>query len=91
MKTTVVLLTTADVQGKGAFVITLNDNDDSEITQRDGSRSTRSSIDSQNPLDWMKPLDANMNLLGQVPVTITEQGPNSGVFGTYDESDNIRS
>ena len=24
---------------------------------------------------------------GSVPVTITEQGPNSGVFGTYDESD----
>ena len=29
----------------------------------------------------------NGNLDAAIPVTITEQGPNSGVFGTYDESD----
>jgi plastocyanin len=74
------LLTTSDVQGKG-FVITLQDNDDSVLTNADGDPGN---IDSQNPFDWQT---GSGNLLGSVPVTITEQGPNSGVFGTYDESD----
>jgi hypothetical protein len=69
------LLTNADVQGKG-FVITLADNDDSEIRANLGS--------SQNPLNWET---LGNQISANVPVTITEQGPNSGVFGTYDESD----
>jgi hypothetical protein len=72
-----VLLTTADVQGKG-FVITLQDNDDSAISLFGFG------ADAQEPVDWET---AGGNLSGEVPVTITEQGPNSGVFGTYDESD----
>jgi len=78
-----VLLTTADVQNKG-FVITLDDNDDSVLTNADGDPVPDTIIDPQNPFDWQTGAG---NLLGQVPVTITEQGPNSGVFGSYDESD----
>ena len=68
------LSTNADVQGKG-FVITLSDNDDSAIVDLG---------DPQSPLSWET--DAS-NLSGLVPVTVTEQGPNSGIFGSYDESD----
>jgi hypothetical protein len=77
------LLTTADVQNKG-FVITLNDNDDSVLTNADGDPVPDAVVDPQNPFDWQT---GSANLLGAVPVTITEQGPNSGVFGSYDESD----
>jgi hypothetical protein len=82
-----VLLTTADVQGKG-FVITLDDNDDTEITIAN-SMLELGPIDNpianpQNPWDWQTNSTA---MLGHVPVTMTEQGPNSGVFGSYDESD----
>jgi hypothetical protein len=38
----------------------------------------------ESPLSWQT---ASSNLGGVVPVTVTEQGPNSGVFGTFDESD----
>jgi hypothetical protein len=85
-----VLLTTADVQNKGA-VITLQDNDDSFIVNVDGDGDA--TVDAQNPLDWATAgpdataATADDNEVGNVPVTITEQGPNSGVFGTYDESD----
>jgi hypothetical protein len=78
-----VLLIDADVQGTGN-VITLQDNNDSVLVNADGDGDTI--IDPQNPLDW-KTGAAGTNLLGAVPVTVTEQGPNSGVFGSYDESD----
>jgi len=70
------LLTTADVQNKG-FVITLQDNDDTVLNNcsQDASRCTATN-------------DAGFGLgVNSQPITITEQGPNSGVFGTYDESD----
>ena len=71
-----VLLTTADSQDVGVFVITLQDNDDSQIADAGTP---------QLPLDWET---LTLGLLdGEVPVTITEQGPNTGVFGSYDESD----
>jgi hypothetical protein len=76
-----ILITDADVQNKGA-VITLADNDDSRIVVIDGDGD--SVFDPQNPLDWAT---ENNNIVGNVPITITEQGPNSGVFGSYDESD----
>ncbi|MDH3502327.1 MAG: hypothetical protein OEL69_07470, partial [Nitrosopumilus sp.] len=63
-----------DVQNKG-IVATLQDNDDSEIV---------TSGDPNVPTTWT----TNGGFLaGNVPMTITEQGPNSGVFGSYDESD----
>ncbi|MCV0373144.1 MAG: hypothetical protein K5793_06275 [Nitrosarchaeum sp.] len=71
-----VLKLNPDVQGKGK-VITLQDNDDSAIKVGSGE-------DEQNPSNWQT--DAGF-LDGKLPITITEQGPNSGVFGTYDESD----
>jgi hypothetical protein len=47
---------------------------------------------SENPLLWStdgpdSDIITDNNFFGNVPVTITEQGPNSGVFGSYDESD----
>ncbi len=71
-----VLLVNSDVQNRG-HVITLQDNDDSVLT---------SSGNPQDPTSWQT-LSAASNLVGNLPVTVTEQGPNSGVFGTYDESD----
>ena len=56
----------------------LSDFDNGEVT-------ISQSIDADNPFSWST---ATNNLAAKVPVTITEQGPNSGVFGTYDESDN---
>jgi hypothetical protein len=81
-----ILLTTADVQGKGA-VITLDDNDDTVLTNADGDPVPDPDliVDPQNPFDWQTGATANM--LGTVPVTLTEQGPNSGVFASYDEGD----
>ena len=67
------LITTTNADGTGN-VITLSDNDDSAIT----------ATDSDDPFSWET--DGGF-LAGEVPVTVTEQGPNSGVFGTYDESD----
>jgi hypothetical protein len=72
------LISTVKVQGS-VNVITLSDNADAPI-ENDGVP--------QDPFNWNIPgADA-----GNVPITITEQGPNSGVFGSYDESDdsNIR-
>jgi hypothetical protein len=63
-----------DVQGKGT-VVTIQDNDDSAIIPVTGS-DVPTAFSTEDG-----------NLAGKVPITITEQGPNSGVFGTYDESD----
>jgi plastocyanin len=77
-----ILITNADVQNK-SVVITLQDNSDSRIINVDGNAD--SVIDPQNPLDWQT---LGLNLAGKVPITITEQGKNSGIFGSYDESQN---
>ena len=71
------LVTVADAQDKGV-VISLRDNDDSAIVL------TVPATGEDDPSNWET--EAGF-LVGAVPVTITEQGPNSGVFGTYDESD----
>ncbi len=68
------LITTTNADGTGN-VITLSDNNDSVITAGD----------SDDPFEWETGAGF---LAGEVPVTVTEQGPNSGVFGTFDESDN---
>ena len=83
-----VLLFNPDVQGTGD-VVTLQDNDDTVLafTPAGGS-------DADEPADFgfrVGPtLDAGTSAFGmngKFPITFTEQGPNSGVFGTYDESD----
>jgi hypothetical protein len=71
-----VLLINAAVQGNN--VITLQDNDDSAITATFGGNNE------QVAADWDT---AGNNLQGLFPVTLTELGPNTGVFGTYDEGD----
>ncbi|MDH3490101.1 MAG: hypothetical protein OEL56_06600 [Nitrosopumilus sp.] len=65
----------ADVQNKG-IVATLQDNDDSVLVLNGNNPDV--------PTQWFV---AGGFLNNTVPITITEQGPNSGVFGTYDESD----
>ena len=72
-----VMILDLDAQSSGTPVLTLQDNDDSVITcgtAADGS----TCITSGTALG----LGENTQ-----PVTITELGPNSGIFGTYDESD----
>jgi hypothetical protein len=77
-----VLRVNPDVQNKPGDVITLQDNADTILT--DGAANN-----SQNPLAWSTGAGANPGglLAGNVPITVTEQGPNSGIFGSYDESD----
>jgi hypothetical protein len=66
-----------NVQGTGN-VITLQDNADSSIV------SSGSGSGTDDPATFRTD---PTTLDGDYPVTITEQGPNSGIFGTYDESD----
>jgi hypothetical protein len=73
-----VLEVNPNVQGATFNVLTIQDNADSDIAL--------------NPLgDLNDAADfataGNGFLDGFAPVTFTEQGPNSGVFGTYDEGD----
>ncbi|AFS83492.1 hypothetical protein [Candidatus Nitrosopumilus sediminis] len=67
-----VLLLNADTQNTGTSVITIQDNGDSVIQG-----------DTENPATAF----TNGIAAGSLPITVTEQGPNSGVFGTYDEGD----
>ena len=63
-------------------VLTIQDNDDSAIY---GNANNATSFFILN--DESNPRDETELGAGTVPVTITESGPNTGVFGTYDESD----
>ena len=74
-----VLLLDTNAQGTGD-VVTLQDNDDSVLAF------SSSIVDaSRDNAEHFATFSGALN--GTLPVTITEQGPNSGVFGTYDESD----
>ena len=76
------LITDVNLQGSSENVITLQDNGDSEI------RSTLLGSDPQDAFSWNTLAGfLDDGTTGFVPITITEQGPNSGVFGTFDESD----
>jgi hypothetical protein len=82
-----VMIVNANVQGAAQKVITLQDNGDSALENADSGTGTGDSdatVEADEILDWRT---ENDNLEAKQPVTITEQGPNSGVFGTYDESD----
>ncbi|MCV0392936.1 MAG: hypothetical protein K5790_06545 [Nitrosopumilus sp.] len=67
-----VLLLNTDVQSTGSAIVTIQDNEDSEILTASEDPATATT------------LQIGIN---SIPVTVTEQGPNSGVFGTYDEGD----
>jgi hypothetical protein len=73
-----------DAQNSNTNVVTLQDNDDNALVQK-GLTSTTNSTDDADSFF----VQSESDVLGRnaIPVTITEQGPNSGVFGTYDESD----
>eukprot|EP00494_Astrolonche_serrata_P011384 UN11467 len=70
-------------------ILTLQDNDDSALENVDtiagGTGDAGTDAEANEARDWRTVDD---QLESFVPVTVTEQGPNSGVFGTYDESDN---
>ncbi len=72
-----ILLVDTNVQGATNAVLTIQDNDDSNIFN--------GPAEDDNDATTFETTGNNLD--GRVPVTITEQGPNSGVFGTYDESD----
>jgi hypothetical protein len=76
-----VLQINADAQSSGTDVITLQDNGDSEISINSGS------TDTNDPDQFIVTTETETLGRNSIPVTITEHGPNSGVFGTYDESD----
>jgi hypothetical protein len=80
-----VLKVNADAQTSGTNVLTLQDNDDSIIactTAQDAATCAVATDAAGNTVT------SGVGLLaGTQPITITEQGPNTGVFGTYDESD----
>ena len=77
------LLVNTNEQDRVNPVLTVQDNDDSVIGGSDKNDASTFVIldDAGNPRNGAE-LGA-----GSVPVTITESGPATGVFGTYDESD----
>jgi len=80
------MLIDTNAQGSTLPVLTIQDNDDSILTNLNATFGT--SPTTSNNATAFGVLSATGQLgIGSVPVTITEQGPNSGVFGTYDESD----
>ena len=85
------LVIDTNTQSATNTVLTIQDNDDSILDNLNatyvadlgvGTASDANNATAFGVLAATGPLG-----IGSVPVTITEQGPNSGVFGTYDESD----
>ena len=74
VETNGVLKVNGDAQSTGTAVITLQDNGDSNM----GTCTTAANCATTG---------GNLLDAGSQPITITELSPNSGVFGTYDESD----
>ncbi|MGY5144587.1 MAG: beta strand repeat-containing protein [Candidatus Nitrosopumilus sp. bin_32a] len=75
------MIVNPNTQGAANNVLTIQDNADSVLNQLNTTATA-------NNATAFGVAIATANLgTGSVPVTITEQGPNSGVFGTYDESD----
>ncbi|QDI89139.1 hypothetical protein Nisw_06175 [Candidatus Nitrosopumilus sp. SW] len=76
-----VLTLNVDAQSSGTAVVTIQDNGDSILAQLNSTASVN------NASAFGVTAETDVLGTGSIPVTITEQGPNSGVFGTYDESD----
>ena len=81
VETNGLLRVNVNTQNTTNAVLTIQDNGDSVLTCRDPNGALLCQTNSSNVVLFNE-LDA-----GSVPVTITEQGPNSSIFGTYDESD----
>jgi hypothetical protein len=67
-----VLKLNGDTQSSGTPVVRIQDNDDSVVGPTGSTAATAG---------------GSTVTAGNQPVTFTEQGPNSGIFGTYDEQD----
>ncbi len=74
-----ILLIDPDQQGTGKDVITIQDNGDSVLELENGTKGTIYDF----KIDELVTSPGE----GVGPVTFTEQGPNSGMFASYDESD----
>ena len=72
-----ILIIDVDTQGTSTDVLTLQDTDDQVITCGVGAATCEGNGSGG---------DTTLSVNSQ-PVTLTEQGPNTGVFATYDESD----
>jgi hypothetical protein len=83
-----VLIVNPNVQNSSEDVLTLQDNGDTVLENGDSLTSSPGDSDSDAEADEIRDWRTEGDRLeGQYPVTLTEQGPNSGVFGTYDEAD----
>jgi hypothetical protein len=80
------LLINTNVQGATNPVLTIQDNDDSILVNLNATQGSTPATSNNATAFGLADFTAQFGT-GSVPVTITEQGPNSGVFGTYDESD----
>jgi hypothetical protein len=78
-----VLKVNVDKQSSGTNVLTIQDNDDSIISCTAAQFASTCTVAGTG----VSNLNGQLTNTGSQPITITEQGPNSGVFGTYDESD----
>jgi hypothetical protein len=78
-----------DAQSSGTNVVTIQDNDDTIIVNLNGTTpaSRTGTFSVNNATNFGVQTETRYLGEGSQPITITEQGPNSGVFGTYDESD----
>jgi hypothetical protein len=76
-----VLKLNVDAQSSGTPVATLQDNGDTVLAQLNSTGGVN------NASAFGVAAATDVLGTGSYPVTFTEQGPNSGVFGTYDESD----
>ena len=76
------LLIDTNAQDSLLPVLTIQDNEDSILDQLDVT-----AAGANNALSFGVAAATGQLSNGTVPVTITEQDPNSGVFGTYDEAD----
>ncbi len=79
-----VMLLNADAQSSGTTVLTLQDTDDSVIGCTTAQSANTCSVSTDGTIT---PVATKALGINTQPITITEQGPNTGVFGTYDESD----
>ena len=75
------LILDTNAQSATNNVVTIQDNDDSGLTCVSSGKA--------NTCRTLGGLTNGQLLANTLPITITEQGPNSGIFGTYDESDTV--
>jgi hypothetical protein len=76
-----VLILNVDVQKTGTNIVTIQDNADTQITYNP----TTSTL-AQDAVT-VGSVTTGRGTINTLPVTITESAPNTGIFGTYDESD----